>query len=102
MPLTLENATREELRAYPMSAQHLFGLLAERCKAQHAREVVPGRLAMRGFCSCGYTSIGNGGALCTQLRDLEGLDPESDASIDGWLEKARALDTALRAVEPKA
>lgn len=95
MPLTLENATREELRAYPLSAQHLFGALAERCKTQHGREAVPGRLALQGFCACGHHNIGNGGKLCGVLRELEELDLESDAAIDAWLVKARALNKAL-------
>lgn len=95
MPLTLDNATKEELRAYPQSAQLLFGQLAERCFAVHGLEAVPGKLAMRAFCACGYSSIGNGGALCSKLSDLEVLDLSSDADIEAWLTKARALRAAL-------
>ncbi|MEZ4395083.1 MAG: hypothetical protein R3A48_28730 [Polyangiales bacterium] len=76
--LTEENATRA------------WEALRDRAKARHNSEEVRGRLSLQGFCICGHSSMGNGGALCRQLRELAKGGDEGE-----WLKKARALRDAL-------
>ncbi len=90
--MTLAELTPEALTAEAATAA--YEALALRCRALHKRQEVRGRLAMRGFCRCGHSSIGNGGALCAHLRALEEGGDEAE-----WLAKARALDAALAAAE---
>lgn len=86
----LDDLTPETLTE--TSAAAVLYDLAVLAKAKHAAEAKPGRVAMRGFCVCGYPSIGNGGTSCRALRELaEGGDNAE------WLAKARALRTALTA-----
>lgn len=81
--LTPETLTEE-------TAEAVWNELAELAKAKHAAEAKPGRMEMRGFCACGYPSIGNGGASCRVLNELaEGGDNAE------WLAKARALRAEL-------
>lgn len=91
--MSLDALTPETLTETVATA--VLEALAVRCRALHKREEVRGRLSMRGFCVCGHSSIGNGGALCTHLRELEAGGDEA-----AWLAKARALAAVLDAAEP--
>lgn len=95
MSTTLASATALHLHSFPDSMDILRAELVARCKVQHGREAIPGRVAGRAICVCGYTSIGNGGTLCSKLRELDELDTENLTAVGRWLEKARALDREL-------
>lgn len=59
------------------------------CLAAHQKHAKRGGIAMRAFCACGHTSMGNGDdGRCEKLRRLSdgGLDDET-----AWLDLAREL-----------
>lgn len=82
--LTPETLTEE-------SATAAWEHLREMAKARHARIARERRrITLRGFCVCGHSSMGVGGELCGQLRELAEGGDEGE-----WLTKARAMWDAL-------
>jgi hypothetical protein len=65
--------------------------LRSAAKERHARIARERRgVTLRGFCVCGHSSMGVGGELCGQLRDLAEGGDEAE-----WIAKARALRAEL-------
>jgi hypothetical protein len=90
---TLDLVTPEDL-SDPGTLQAAYTEVCDAFQARHAKEAQPRRLELRGFCRCGYPSIGNGGTLCHLLDDLGNIDMNNLAD---WLTRAKKLrDEALK------
>lgn len=69
-------------------AQEVWDALRVCCRAAHAMHMTPGHVVLRGFCVCGYNSIGSGsGDRCQRLHDLA----EPCESAAAWRAVARQL-----------